>query len=262
MRTLWNALCVVALANLLALVGLVGWLRASDRLNMDRARELRTMLARTIAAEQAEAAQAQAMAEAERKKQEAEAKARRVPLTASEQLAARLEATELDEQRLKGMRSEVDALQQTLREAQEKVKAERATLDADRAAFEAAKKSHLESTTNEQFQKTLAVLQAVKPAEARAILGELLAPVPTGGGSTPIPTEGGEVVDASRKVEAVDPLKKGREQVIAYLDAMDAKSRTKILTEFLKSDPKLAAGLLEDLRQRGQVASAAGKNQP
>lgn len=260
MKTLWNAICVIALANLLAVVGLVGWLRTSDRINMDRARELRVMLTKTIGQQRSEEEQAKTTAEAEVKRKEADAKAKRVPLTASEQLAARLEATELDEQRLKGMRSEVDALQRTLREAQEKVKAERSSLDADRTAFEAAKKALAETTKSEQFQKTLAVLQAVKPTEARAILGEIL--IGTSAPASPTGTDANAGTLAANAAPMTNPSNKGREQVIAYLDAMEAKSRTKVLTEFLKSDPKLAAGLLEDLRQRGQVASAAGKPQP
>lgn len=261
MKTLWNAICVLALANLLAVVGLVGWLRTSDRIDMDRVRELRSILTKTVAQQRSEEVQAKASAEADQKRKDADAKARRVPLTASEQLAARLEATELDEQRLKGMRSEVDALQRTLKEAQEKVKAERATLDADRTAFEHAKKSFAETTKSEQFQKTLAVLQAVKPTEARAILSEILAGTPSPMGSGPTPAASASGNPPADSAAPVAP-NKGREQVIAYLDAMEAKSRTKVLTEFLKSDPKLAAGLLEDLRQRGQVASAAGKSQP
>lgn len=260
MKSLWNAICVIAIANLLALGGVVGWLRSSDRINMDRVRELRVMLAKTITQQHADEEQAKAATEAEKKKSEADAKSRRVPLTASEQLAARLEATELDEQRLKGMRSEVDALQRTLREAQDKVKTERAALDADKAAFEAAKKSYAETTKNEQFQKTLAVLQSVKPAEARSILSELM-----GGAAAPAASSGATAPAASATAgtPSIPPTpNKGREQVVAYLDAMEAKSRTKVLTEFLKSDPKLAAELLEDLRQRGQVASAVGKNAP
>lgn len=257
MKLLWNALCVIALTNLLALGGVIGWLKMTDRLDMGRARELREVLTKTISQERAEVEQVKLAAEADQKKKEAEAKARRVPLTASEQLAARLEATELDEQRLKGMRSEVDALQRTLREAQEKVKAERAALDADRAAFEAARKTIAETTKNEQFQKTLSVLQSIKPTEARAMLSEIM------GGTPPAPTPGTPTpTDAASATPSPEPRNKGREQVIAYLDAMDPKVRTKVLTEFLKSDPKLAAGLLEELRQRGQVASAAGKPAP
>lgn len=262
MKTLWNAICVLALANLLAVIGVVGWLRTSDRIDMDRVRELRLILTKTVSQQRSEEAQAKATAEADQKKREADAKARRVPLTASEQLSARLEATELDEQRLKGMRSEVDALQRTLKEAQEKVKAERAALDADRTAFEQAKKSYAETTKREQFQKTLAVLQAVKPTEARAMLSEILAgtlPAPATSATAASPNSAPTPADNTVQPPAPN---KGREQVIAYLDAMEAKSRTKVLTEFLKSDPKLAAGLLEDLRLRGQVASAAGKTQP
>lgn len=264
MRTIWTALCVLAVANLLAIGGLVGWLRSSGRLDMDRVREMRVLLTKTIADEKAEAQQAQAAVEAAKKQAEADAKAKRVPLTASEQLAARLEATELDEQRVKSMRSEVESLQRTIKDAQEKIKADRVALDKERQAFESIKKAQGEQAKNEQFQKTLAILQSMKPAEARSMLSELMVGSPPASGSGSVGASGTAMAGEPTisNPPSAPPSKGGREQVVAYLDAMEAKPRSKIMSEFLKADPKLAAELLEELRQRGQIASAAGKPGP
>ena len=50
------------------------------------------------------------------------------PLTASEQLAARLDASEQDRQKINALRSEVDSLKRSLRDAQESIKTERDAL--------------------------------------------------------------------------------------------------------------------------------------
>ena len=42
----------------------------------------------------------------------------------------------------------------------------------------------------------------------------------------------------------------------AYLNAMQERTRTKVLDEFIKSDPKVATDLLERLRTRGIAARA------
>ena len=62
MRTAWNIITLVALANLIAIVGFVWWLHFSGRLDMDRVEAVRTMLSETISEqttrEQTEEAQA------------------------------------------------------------------------------------------------------------------------------------------------------------------------------------------------------------
>ena len=47
------------------------------------------------------------------------------------------------------------------------------------------------------------------------------------------------------------------DQVITYLAAMAEKSRSRILGEFIKTDDRLAAQLLEQLRTRGVEAPPA-----
>ncbi|MEO1511624.1 MAG: hypothetical protein AAFU70_06090, partial [Planctomycetota bacterium] len=72
-----------------------------------------------------------------------------------------------------------------------------------------------------QFQKSLVVLEGLKAEEAVATLRPIL--------------DSGD-----------------REQVVAYLDAMEERARTKIFAELItQGEGELAAGLLEDLRVRG-----------
>ena len=103
-----------------------------------------------------------------------------------------------------------------------------------------------------QFQKTLAVLQSQKPSATVTLLKQMLidaAPAPeTGGGliangETPPPAPGATPV--------VSP---NMGMVVTYLDAMDEKKRSKVIAELTKTDPKLAADLLERLRKQGEFA--------
>jgi hypothetical protein len=53
-----------------------------------------------------------------------------------------------------------------------------------------------------------------------------------------------------------------RSLVVKYLSAMEERARNRVLAEFVKADPKLAAELLEVIRQRGGATAAAGAPLP
>jgi hypothetical protein len=79
-----------------------------------------------------------------------------------------------------------------------------------------------------QQRKVLSTLEALKPAQAKQTLQQL-----------------------------IDAGDSGRFQALGYLDQMDEGVRAKIMGEFVKEDPKLAAELLEELRTRGQKPKPA-----
>ncbi len=249
MKTIWTILSVLAVANLLAIAGFSGWLIKSERLDMDRLREVRAMLAVTIPEEKAAEEAAAKAAEAERIAADAARETERIPLTAAQMLATRLEVTQLDEERFKRVAREIEDLR-------ERLAADQARLDRTRAEFDSARKSFQEEIareqdlrTSEQFQKTLDILKGLKPADAKRTLVEILngvaAPV---AGSTP----------ATTGVGAVEPLA----QVVAYLDAIEDRARVKIMAEFVKDQPDLAAQLLERLRTRGLFAAVPESSAP
>ena len=114
---------------------------------------------------------------------------------------------------------------------------DRETLDAERLRFVAEKQSFdglqtaaAKRAGDEQFQQALAALEAQKPKDAYTVLRSML----------------------DSKADA---------EVITYLTAMDEGKRAKILTEFIKTDDKLAASLLQQLRQHG-VAAPGGSVPP
>jgi hypothetical protein len=252
MKTIWNVISVLAVANLLALVAFLGWLRATDRLNLDRAREVRALLTPTVHEVQAEQDAAAKAKEQEKLHDEEEKKASKPPLTALERLAARMEATELDRQRIERLKREVQDLQRQLAEDRRRLAAERLAFENDKKAFEQQVAEAAAAVSDEQFQKTLKVLQAQKPAQAVQLLQEMLADptpkpefaaVPMANGVPPPPTPQ-ETAASEERLRTV----------VTYLDAMNDKSRTKIIEALTKTDPKLAAELLERLRQRGKFA--------
>jgi hypothetical protein len=250
MKTAWNILAIVAVANLLALAGFVGWLKASDRLDLDRARAVRSMLARTISAEKAEADAEKQKAEAQAKAAEAARRAAQPPLTAEQRVALRLEATELDRQRAERLRREVEDLQQALATERAALDRDRAEFNAQRLAFEQATADERTRLTDEQFQKTLGVLSALKAKEAVTLLRQML----SAPGTTP-PESGPIANGASVATPPATASQAGMGQVVAYLDAMDDGPRNKIMTELTRTDPALATELLEQLRRRTQFAA-------
>lgn len=246
MKSVWTALCIVAVVNLAVLAGGIGWLKMSDRLDASRARQVRGLFTKTLTQErrerdEAEEERARALAAAE-----AEKKAAQVPLTAEERVALRLEATDLDRQRAERLRREVADLRRQLDD-------ERAVLDRDKAEFAAQKTAFLRATgatlaaqDQAQFQKTLSVLSALKPKAAMSLLMEMLGPPVTPAQDAPGANNASPA--AASWSEA------GLARAVGYLDAMEDDARAKVMSEFARTDPRLATQLLESLRDRARFA--------
>src|SRR5690242_837110 len=120
MKKAWTALSVLSLANLLAMAVFAGWLVKTDRLDMDRLRRARLVLIKTVTQEKSEEEAATAKAADDEKAAQAAKIAARPPLTAAERLSARVEATELDNQRAERLKREVLDMQRQLNEERDK----------------------------------------------------------------------------------------------------------------------------------------------
>lgn len=248
MKTVWNIISVIAVANLLALAGVLLWLKSSDRLDTDRARAVRELFSTTVTSDKAKAEAAAKEAEAAKALAEAEAKANKPPLTASEKLQSRVELTELDEQRMQRVRREVEDLRAALAREREELDKRWTQLETDRKAFEQLVADSTNGVSDEQFRKSLDVLQGLKAPAAKQLLVQML----NEPGATETAAQAGAQVGAS-------PLREGRmKRVTEYLNAMDERARGRIMAEFTKDDPALAAELLDALRRHGQFARADG----
>ncbi len=223
MKALLTALAVIAIANLLAFIGFAGWLTATHRLDKSRIEKVRQMFSETVPAQTAREAAEKAKTDADAKAAEQAKKDARPPMTASEQLAARVEATEIDRQRAERLRREIADLKQSLADRDSDIEKQKAALAKQKAEFEKMRAEISTAETTEQFKKTLGTLEGLKADQAKKTLKEMM---------------------------ASDPLK-GTDRVVSYLNAMEDRARTKIVAEFIKEDPKVAADLLERLRTRG-----------
>lgn len=240
MKRVWNVIAVLAIANLLAIGGFVGWLAATDRLNMDRLRELRETLKVTVTEEKAEEARVSAEA-AEKAKASAEA-ARRAgaPESSGQKIEDRRQAQDLLDQQLVRMREEARQLQVLIQSRRDELDRQSAALDAARKDFDQRQAEWKALSEDEQFQQAVGVLEAQKPADAMKILTAIL-------DAPPLP----------QNADAATPPRNKREIVIRYLASMGDRTRAKIIAEFVKVDDKLAAELLEDLRKRGAETTTA-----
>ncbi len=228
MKSLWTLIAVLALANLLAVGGVVAWLGATQRLDKDRVLAVKQILTDPVPVTKARAAAEESKAREDAKKQEEEAKLKRQPSSSEQQLRNRLDEIELDRQRAARLRSEAALLQKGLAEQLAAIDAKLVALTDEKKSLEAAQRSIAEASGGVQQRKVLSTLEALKPAQAKQTLKQL-----------------------------IDAGDSGRFQALGYLDQMDEGVRAKIMGEFVKEDPKLAAELLEELRTRGQKPKPA-----
>jgi hypothetical protein len=250
MSKLWTILSVLGVANFLAVCGLIAWLGMSQRLSLDRVRAVKTALVETIPAEADRLAEEEKKKAEEAKAVEAKAKEQKPTMTAQEKLAVRLEATELDMQRFKKLQSDIEAMQTNLRAQADLLVTERAKFEKEKAAFDSLRKQVEAKTGDEQFQKTLAVLEGMDTKNAVATVKEILSGIDPGTAAG-LPTTG----EASKESAGTT----GEDRALRYLNAMSPAKRTEILNLMAKGEPALAAKLLERLRTFGILPASGNK---
>lgn len=226
MKAIWTMVSTLAIANLLAIVAIVGWLKSSGRLDAERLREVRVLLSETTALRDAKRAEDAKAKEVAAKSAEEAAKAKEPPVTSAQKLLVRLEEADADKARMERMKQEAAQLQTTIAQQVKDLETQRAALQAERSSYEAIREKHQQMDGSVQFKKTLNTMEGLKPTQVKTILQELL------------------------KTGKVDD----REQVVAYLNGMQERTRVKVIDEFAKENPALASDLLERLRTRGLVA--------
>lgn len=231
MKTLWSIVTVMALANLLALGGFVGWLGGTGRIDESRLRELRALFAPTVA--DAAAARAAAELEAAQEADQARRQERLTnpPLTASAILASREIAADAAAQEVLRVRQEVRERQAELQIEADRLAKERAAFVAERDAWQSRRDAELQRVAGEQFTQLVALFSTLKPREARDLILEMEAR--------------GERAD-----------------VVRLLDALEVRAAAKILSELRTPEQRrLASELLARLRDLGQDLPADGSPQ-
>lgn len=225
LKSLWTGLCVLGIANTLALLFFFAWLKSSDRLSRDRVEAARLLFATTVSDDQSKKDAEAAVQQQAAAKAEAEAKAALPPVTADLRAAIIREYEERTRQEKNRIQRETENLIETLTRRQEEFEKERAAFTAVKEAFEKQRAEIVRLEGDAQFQKSLKVYQSLKPDAAKAMLQRL--------------------IDTSKM-----------DDVTAYLNAMKPATATKIVAEFQKTDAALAADLLERLKVYGLALGA------
>ena len=239
MRNPWTVVSVLALANLFGIASFVGWLGASGRLDRERFEAVRELLgesqaereARIAAEAAAEEAQQQKMAELEERVQMLMTS----PMTAEELVSLQQEAAMAADQRMTRAMRSLDDLRNLL--AQERAQTDRLgeAIELQRAAFEARIAERDSLLGQEQFRTAVDTLQGQRAPAAANMLMALW---------------DGQAAPPQGDLD-------GQAIVVEYLRAMEGRQRNKIIAEFERNDPSLAAVLLERLRTDGVTAEVA-----
>ncbi|MCC5822988.1 MAG: hypothetical protein LAT64_07170 [Phycisphaerales bacterium] len=227
MKNLMTIVGVLSFVNLLALLGLAGWLLSDGRIDRERILE-----ATAIFGEPAQARTERI--EAERKAAQAQPEAE--PPTDGDirdtdlRNRDRIEMTQTDRERLERLRREVRDLQTQLRQQRQMLERDRTEFEREVAEFHAMRDRLYAIDGAEYFRKSLEVFSGMRPADVRPVFTAMI--------------QDGKA-----------------EEVISYLAAFDERHRARVMTEFVKGgEVELAADLLESLRTRGLEPVASGVN--
>lgn len=220
MKRIWMILSTIAVANILAMGGLVGWLKMTDRLNRDRFEAVKAIFKTTLAQDVQGLAAEKAAMETAKQAAAADAKAAIPPSTASDIIAEKQLTEEHGLHVLLRQQQELTNLRNALMNQLADLERREQELATAKAAFELERKRIADTEGTAQFKAALATIESQKPKDAKSMLRALM--------------DSGQA-----------------EQAVAYLARMDESKRSKVVAEFVKDDPQLAASLLEKLRTRG-----------
>ena len=212
---------ILVLAHLLALVGFVGWLFASGRVNAERLARVRDIFRPTIAEEKVALEDAEMKAAEEITLVEERKRLLETPMPRTEQIVS----AERFEQRaalaVRSLQDEQRRLLDDLSSRERGVTVREEALATRQTEWEKSIADAKERQTKEQFRKAVRLLEAAPAKQGKQWILELV-------------TSGRE------------------DQAVAYLDAMNPAKSAALLKAFKgEGEAKVATDLLERLRQLG-----------
>lgn len=223
MKTALTVITILVFLHVLALIGVVGWLGASDRLSEQRAMAVVELFKPTVEEEQAQntlaadlAAQAQAQADRQARID------RSVGMgSAADQIDAEQKRNELMLRKIERSRRELEDLQRNLELARQAMDHKREEMIATKQDLDARLAQIERQLNDEGFKKAIEMYEQLPAKQVKAMFEELI-----GRGQM--------------------------DQVVAYMEAMDPRKAGKVLAEF-KNDVEISAAveLTERLRARG-----------
>ena len=245
MKTIWNIMSILAIANLVAMAMIGGWLAASGRLNGDRFNEAKSLFSSTIMQDVSEQAVADQAAQDIAEDAEAQALLTSLgegeigpgePIDAANLLNVKLELSEIDLQRQQRLERDLRTMSAQLAMRENSLNDLLDTIKQRQLAFEDQQKEIKRTLGSKQFKKTLATLSEMKPKTATRMILSM--------------QQGAQLVAGS----ALD----NDTQVLAILNGLEDDFRAQILSEILSTDEKLAGRLLHGLQTFGQRVPTTG----
>ncbi len=225
MRSLKLIAVIMTVVNVLGLVGLLGWLVATHRVDADRVRAVVALFEKTVAQERFDEEAAAREAEAARAAAEAD-RSGVAPVPVEGRIEVVDELERIVDVQTKRMVADAQILRETIARERAALEADIEQFAAERKAFMEMRERIAEQEGDEQFAKAVKTYEALKADQASSMMLKLIAQ--------------GEQM-----------------QVVAYLDAMNARSATKIIQAIQDNDAQLASDLVESLRTFGLIAESA-----
>lgn len=212
---------ILAIANLLAVIGFIGWLFASGRVNGERLQRVREIFHPTIAEEQTQVAETEAKAAEQIKLVEEEKRLLETPMPRTEQVISVERFQQRAALAVRSLQDEQRRLLQDLSSREQGVTEREESLAKRKVDWETSIAEEKERQTKEQFRKAVRLLEAAPPKQGKEWILEL--------------------------------VKSNREdQAVSYLDAMNPAKSAALLKAFKgEGEAKVATDLLERLRQLG-----------
>jgi len=227
MKTAARVIGLLCVLHVLALLGGVGWLAATERLSMDRVKEAVALFEPTTseAEAQEEEEKAEQMREdAERHADRAEraaGEAQPAPRSAAAELVDRQQNSELTLRRIERARAEIERLRGQLEAGQRKLEKQREALNEKQKAIEQRLKEIEQKKNSAGFKRAVRLYESLPEDQVKDMFMSM--------------------IDEGKT-----------EQVVAYLEAMQARTAGKVLEEFQTPEELTqAVELTERLRQRG-----------
>jgi len=217
LKAFFLAISTLAIAHFIALVGFAVWLHQGDRLNAERIERVRGIFAQTITAEDAAVEKQARLVAQEQEHAQAAAIEANPPVPTATRMSLIGDLDDLNLVTIERLRKESEDLRATIARERTQIEDARQKLADEREEFLRLREQIRESEGSEQFKKALQRYEGLKPDVARGVFQALI--------------DEGET-----------------DQVVAYLNAMEARSSSKIISGF---PPDVAADLLERIRQRG-----------
>jgi len=227
MKTIWSIVSFLAVVNLLALATFAAWLWHSDRLDGERVQQVRELFSMTIPEAQAAAKRAETQVKAELAERTELAFRADPPFSSAAAIELGSQVTRHTDQEIRRLEDAKQRGLAQLAESQRLVAEQEAASKARIERWEKTVAAEVSRKADEQFAKTVKLLESLPPKQAKQTIVELLS------------------------TDKAD-------QAVAYLNAMKPRLAAKVLGAFkTTAENKLATDLLEQLRTFGLPADGS-----